>query len=312
MKIWKSAKAGFTLVELLVVIAIISIVAMAMFSAVKGARRQAQAAKCQANMKNLHTAMVAYFSDKEAYPTANSYEWYYRSGESWHEMRGWVSWVPKSDSTPRRREINGKKQTPWDENNKKSHAEDFVYPSKTDERMRDAISEGGLYKYAGKNHETYRCPACPDDHLAFAMNKWFHCQYDRSDIYQRYASVARKDANKMVLFVEIGGTVDSEEGTKEQGKHQGLDGKKEVTGEHWADDACWDWDEKVANKNSTPEVGHFVHRKAGHMFTHVVFLDGHVASIGDNYRDFNDEYKPTKKATKNEDVFYKLGRGSYD
>ncbi len=202
MKTKKDLKAAFTLVEMLVVIVIISLVATAMSSAVKGAQRTARATKCQGNLRNLHTAVVAYLADRRelwglekdferltsseyhsgfVYPRASSYEckekrW--EGGETvdkFWECHGWVSWIKTSG---KRLDANGK--TPWiNDNHKKSHAEDYYYPANTDAKMPSAISEGYLFKYVGKDFSTYRCPehkradSGETVHLAYAMNNWF-------------------------------------------------------------------------------------------------------------------------------------------
>ena len=53
-------KAGFTLIELLVVIAIIALLAALLLPAITKAREAARAAQCQANLKNVGTALFKY------------------------------------------------------------------------------------------------------------------------------------------------------------------------------------------------------------------------------------------------------------
>jgi prepilin-type N-terminal cleavage/methylation domain-containing protein/prepilin-type processing-associated H-X9-DG protein len=63
-------KAGFTLIELLVVIAIIAILASILFPIYSRTRRLAQASNCQANLKQIGSAMKMYLSDwDDTYPT---------------------------------------------------------------------------------------------------------------------------------------------------------------------------------------------------------------------------------------------------
>ena len=156
MKTKTTLKAAFTLVEMLVVIAIISLVAMALTSAIRGAQRTANAAKCQANLKNLHTAVLAYFADNKGYPRASSYEKmsHVKQRKEFHEYSGWVAWVPKDGGNRR----NSQGKTPWGQNNSKSYAEKFYFPANIDPNMRQAISEGSLFKYVGKDPATYLCP----------------------------------------------------------------------------------------------------------------------------------------------------------
>lgn len=324
MKIWKDRRSGFTLVELLVVIAIISIVAMATFSAVKGARRQANATKCQANMKNLHTAVVAYFADKQYYPPASSYEVYRKElskngkKEYWYERQGWVSWIPSAKDSSRR---NGDRETPWQKNSGKSYASKFYYPENNIEdtkAMRDAIEEGAIYKYAGKNHETYMCPdnKLPNGQLkplAYAMNCWFHCHYDRAWTLRSAGVMGNAEPSKIVLFVEI----DDECAASGNADRSGQDGSQSVNVGTFQNDACWDWQSKItigsgANKkeySGTVETGRFTHRrgkKENFWYTHVVFLDGHVATIGKKDTD-----TWPSGASDVKDVFAKFGEGDF-
>ncbi len=150
MKTKTTSKAAFTLVEMLVVIVIIALVATAMSSAIWGAQRTARAAKCQANLKNLHIAVVAYLADRRelwglekdferltsnehhsgfTYPRASSYEckhkeWSEKEGSAvdlFYECHGWVSWIKPSGE---RLDSNGK--TPWlVDNHKNTHAEKY-------------------------------------------------------------------------------------------------------------------------------------------------------------------------------------------
>ena len=62
-------KRGFTLIELLVVVAIIAILAAMLLPALNRAREAAKTASCQANLKNLGTAMALYSSQYGGYLT---------------------------------------------------------------------------------------------------------------------------------------------------------------------------------------------------------------------------------------------------
>ncbi len=314
MKNSRKTSAAFTLVEMLVVISIISVVALTMARAVRGARRQANATKCQANMKNLHTAVVSYASDKGYYPLASSYEtvnrWFDSEGGkqfAYHEKRGWVSWLPKNKTEPRR---DKNRKTVWEKAPDKSHAADFQYLGNTDERMPEAIREGALFKYTGKDLATYRCPEHPDYlgnsvHLAFSMNTWFgsHCNRFGDNAYGRSpAALAKKDSSRMALFVEInegGNTEDDRSG-------QSADDKTKIR--VFADDCVWQWDHEERAKR---EMGRFTHRKTNKNYSHVVFVDGHVASICEDFATFRDDSDAAQDAKDMIDVFTALGDGTF-
>lgn len=304
-------RSAFTLVELLVVIVIIALVATAVARAITGARRQARATKCQANLRNLHTAVVAYMADKGHYPHASSYEiyqtWFDKGGkkESFIEYRGWVSWIPEKGT---RRDQDGK--TPWQKEPSKSHAADFFYPTATDVRMREAIENGALFKYVGKDFSTFRCPEHMktdggDVHLAYAMNSWFYSHNCRAVNSRSAHDLAAIDSSRMALFIEQTDATSSSE--KER---TGQNGKEQVKQSVWEGDGCWEsgWDPK----NPPPvEVGRFGHRKTNKNYGHVVFVDGHVASICEDPQEYNEIANPDNAVSTIADVFERLGKGKY-
>lgn len=61
-------KKQFTLVELLAVIAIIGIMATALTAVISGALARANAAACQANLRDLGNGMIAYKTENNYYP----------------------------------------------------------------------------------------------------------------------------------------------------------------------------------------------------------------------------------------------------
>ena len=290
MKSSQKSSAAFTLVEMLVVIAIISLVALAMSRAVRGARRQANATKCMANMKNLHTAAMAYVADKGGYPIASSYEtqttWFSEGGTkniAYHEEWGWVSWLPKNG--PRR---NDDGKTEWQRDSEHSHASGFQYFSNHDERTIESIREGALFKYTGKDISSYRCPDHVKTakgetvHLGYAMNGWFYSHSNRKyhGLRKTAGEVSKVNSSQMALFVEIDeeGPNTSDERGGQEGERSGGHSQKRI----FADDSVWEWTE-----DGNVELGSFNHRKAGELYTHVVFVDGHVASISKSEGDSN-------------------------
>ena len=92
-------KRGFTLIELLVVVAIIAILAAMLLPALNRAREQAKAASCQANLKNLATAMNMYVMEYGGYLTWHQHRALERQPintlcieKNWYEL-----WTPYTD-----------------------------------------------------------------------------------------------------------------------------------------------------------------------------------------------------------------------
>lgn len=305
---------------MLVVITIISLVALAISHAVRGARRTANAAKCQANLKNLHTAVVAFLADKGHYPLASSYETMSTTpdGQVFSEHVGWVSWVPSGDK--QRRGKTGKEKTEWQKTPSSSHAENYYYPSNLDVKMKDAISEGSLFKYVGKDLSTFTCPEHrfskdgDRTYLAYAMNSWF---YSHSRLYDdvwtlvanghpAYGARNSKDdfhgkneriPSRMGLFIEM---EDAEDSSKTG--RAGQSGENDQQARILKGDCVWEWTDVVGL-----EKGQFSHRKGPTLYCHVVFLDGHVSSIPETPEDTS-EWNGHADL---DEVFKKLGAGSY-
>ncbi len=315
MKKLRRGNAAFTLVEMLVVIVIISLVAMAVSQALRGAKRQANATKCRANMKNLYDGIVSYLADKNEYPAAASYELYEKrlnpkgKVENYYERCGWVAWVTKDGG---RREGG---QTPWEKNSGQSHAEQFLYPANTDKIMRNAISEGALFKYVGKDYTTYQCPehrrSAEDKpvYLAYAMNGYagskgrgFGSYNERNWWYYKLQDIDKdaRDSSKIALFIEID---EGEESSSENRK--GQDGSKKLVRRELPDDCCWNCDDDGA------EIGRFSHRSGNQNYCHVVFLDGHVASIPEEENPDDPEDPGWNGHANIKEVFKTLGNGTF-
>lgn len=63
---------GFTLIELMIVVAIIAILAGILIPNFTHARAQAQTAACEANLREIATAMELYYADNQVYPTGTA------------------------------------------------------------------------------------------------------------------------------------------------------------------------------------------------------------------------------------------------
>ncbi|MDE2482419.1 MAG: prepilin-type N-terminal cleavage/methylation domain-containing protein [bacterium] len=68
----EEGERGFTLIEMMVVVAIIAILVAILVPNFIRARAQAQTAACEANLKEIATALELYQTDHEAYPSANA------------------------------------------------------------------------------------------------------------------------------------------------------------------------------------------------------------------------------------------------
>ena len=63
---------GFTLIEMMIVVAIIAILVAILVPNFMRARAQAQTAACEANLKEIATALELYQTDHQTYPSATS------------------------------------------------------------------------------------------------------------------------------------------------------------------------------------------------------------------------------------------------
>lgn len=284
----RSAKYGFTLVEMLVVIAIISIVASTAITAVKGAQRQARATKCQANLHALHKAVLAYYADHERFPPAGAYEFFEQEfdgatlSKSYTEHRGWINWVRKDSVISRRKSdgrLYGKGGTV-----PSSQAAKYVYvgpgcgqydytgsSSKAPARIYRSIDEGAIFKYTDKNFSVYCCEEFknqyPDSMRSYAMNYLYGSRRKRmKDDLKDHPGTA----HRLAMFVELNATAGTKTGAV--GQTAGDKGDAATPKNIFYNDSTWDWD------NENENIGEW-HRRAGNMYGHVIFADGHLETL---------------------------------
>jgi general secretion pathway protein G len=68
----RESERGFTLIEMMIVVAIIAILVSVLVPNFMRARAQAQTAACEANLKEIATALELYQTDHESYPNVTS------------------------------------------------------------------------------------------------------------------------------------------------------------------------------------------------------------------------------------------------
>ncbi|MGR4065147.1 MAG: type II secretion system protein [Vulcanimicrobiaceae bacterium] len=68
----REGERGFTLIEMMIVVAIIAILVGMLVPNFVRARAQAQTAACEANLKEIATALELYESDHDAYPAGSA------------------------------------------------------------------------------------------------------------------------------------------------------------------------------------------------------------------------------------------------
>ncbi len=261
-----SKAAGFTLVELMVALGIIVILASIIGPRIGRAMDNAKAQKCRNNLKQLHSAVLAFAADHGGnLPAAQTFEgfdtksreFYVDAEDGSFRNGGWVSWVPKdlkADKLQSTYYKDGKKTN----KRKESHASDFCDDLGTGAYARFAVENGVLFDYAG-DMSFYVCPLIraefaealefsPDEEVSdtangggiyrtYAMNPYFRCSqrpaYDRlsSKVGVSYSYGGHvPEASKLLLFTEVAPSTDDPPSRKNR--------TDEARNNHWKHDGC--------------------------------------------------------------------------
>lgn len=282
-------KTGFTMVEMLVVITIIGIIATVTTSSVRNAQRQARNARCQANMHSLHQASLAYYTDFGKYPAASAFEWSevnFNGEIAYYETRGWINWLHSTMKDCRRRGDGAvysyEASSTYGSAGTQSRATQFRYAGAldSDQRVRQSIEEGAIFRYTGKNHGAYCCPESKFNKgrysRSYAMNKEFGYYGAHTNV----TDLAGKSASRLAMFVEM-----EHKTSGATGWTAGASAEKNAS---YSDDSVWDYDKELID---------FCH-KGGAKTSNVIFADGHIEQI--SQKEFSDSIRD------------KIGKGSID
>ena len=252
-------KRAFTLVELMVVIGILGILIGVLLGAIGGSTESANAAKCQANMRNLAmavqaTAMERKKVDNHYYPYAGSFKQY--SGGSKNGKRtqkltlGWIGSTGTSYPSPY-----------------ESSQEDF---EKT-------IEKGQLWSSMNHARECYVCPG----HVrqakkmkqnrplwSYAMNAYFGWAGDGKPRAREYFGVCYESlsrTDRRLLFAELPYAVIDEGAVSQNGELSGT-----------ASDPVLQY--KGCTGEGKEAIG-FNHKNGKLLTGHICFADGHVEKL---------------------------------
>lgn len=250
---------GFTLIELLVVMAIIGMLASALVLSLSKAGKIATDMKCKANLKNLGQATHAYVVENGHYPDSYPFEWddigmdgNGKVARMYYVRKGWVNWTGPGRWT-----------------SKTPQAGMMTMPTISGDLSYESITNGTLWRYTGKDPDTYLCTAYKkaaelagerDIWRSYVMNHRFHWHNKGSrgdNLHGVERFVVRGDstdrnAERVLLYAEL--------------PADNIDTSEEAA------------DGIIDPHNADEHIG-FNHRVGKRNVAHVVYVDGHVGVL---------------------------------
>ena len=267
------ANSAFTLLEMLVVVGIIGVLMGVIISQFGGATESAKAAKCEANIRNLVTAMHSCaMSDPDGnFPPAGSFIWEYPDGKNYelvgHKRVAWIAGAEKGRNMNHRH--GGTDPMPFS----------AVAFNGDDESVRHALTNGAagaMWKAMAGSRAAYQCPVHADavrketgrmPGWSFAMNRDFGCE-DASKKKKWWGKTkdSISNASKLLMFAELQGA------DFEQSGYDSINAKSYVKGGVPLGDAILEYKngETIGFNHKTSKRG---------ISGHVAFADGHVERL---------------------------------
>ena len=260
----KRMRDAFSLVEMLTVIVIFGVLIGLIMPVVGAVRERGRAAKCLANLKQLHEAAINYATDNGELPSGASCANYEDPTRPYQCHVGWIDWLSWTNGS-------GDNHTWW-------YGNEAI----------TCIKKGSLWPYVG-DIRVYLCPTFGRPGQKYYLSSWGQWQtpvrsYGMNSAASRNNFYAITDASRRLLFADQGAYYDRE---KEYGKCAGdaiRDCQWALCDEWWGDDS-WQqvydvkfwrgWDAMI---EGTP-YGSYSLEALGAChdgFAHGVFVDGHT------------------------------------
>ncbi len=248
-------RKGFTLIELLVVMSIIGVLAAALVVSMPKVSQRARDMKCKANLKNIAQATLTYSVQKESFPHAHPGEYKRpgklngRFGVIYQETKAWVNWTG-----------NGV----WA--NFSSQRGMMTMPQLSGDLAYDALTNGVLWSFIGKDASTYCCPAfkkaakrqgVTDLWRSYVMNYRFHWHGEGQGFHWHKdftwnGDGIQRSAATVLMYAEL--PMDEIDTSEEGG------------------------DGKLDPDNDDEYIG-FNHQVGKRNISHVAYADGHVGVL---------------------------------